>query len=95
MTTLLLAYSIIHDFLITAAIRNGGEGGGGGNYICGWLAGWRAGAADSEERFGGDSWRNNSLPLYCVACDECGPREDEPRAGEGGRRGQGCSSKDR
>lgn len=37
MTTLLLAYSIIHDFLITAAIRNGGEEGAGG-YICGGLA---------------------------------------------------------
>lgn len=52
MTTLLLAYSIIHDFLITAAIRNRGGGGRAEedeeeeDYICGGLAcrrGWRQG----------------------------------------------------
>lgn len=48
-----------------------------------FLAGWRAGAADSEERFRGDSWRNNSLPLYWVACDECGC--ERMSCGRGGR----------
>lgn len=73
MTTLLLAYSIIYDFLITAAVRSGWMGVGGRVVGITFVAGWRAGTADSKERFGGDSWRNNSLPLYCVACDECGP----------------------
>lgn len=57
MTTLLLAYSIIHDFLITAAIRNGGEGGGGEiTFVAGWRAGVQARLTvrrDSEETAGG------------------------------------------
>lgn len=58
MTTLLLAYSIIHDFLITAAIRNGGEGGwgGGGGRLHLWRAGVQARLTvrrDSEETAGG------------------------------------------
>lgn len=64
MTTLLLAYSIIHDFLITAVIRNGsvrGEGGRGDiEGEGGRLHLWRAGVQgrltarkDSEETAGG------------------------------------------
>lgn len=69
-----------------------GEGGGGVERVAGREVRRRrrirkitflAGAADSEERFGGDSWRNNSLPLYWVACDECG--RERMSCGRGGR----------
>lgn len=101
MTTLLLAYSIIHDFLITAAIRNRGTGEGVRRrrrrrrrrkitFVAGWQRGrirWRQLA---EQQF--------TLILCCVwwmqpargwAADEGGGLGREEQGGEG------SSSKDR